>query len=183
MKKTAALAVGISLVAALALASMGCSRAATPPPVPSGTSPSAVGTQTAVATPTSAPQVLATIVGTAPPGPTTSATRPAAGTATAAPAATATQAPATTPISALAITILEPADESMVDTSPLTIRGRTDPAAVVSINGEMVDLDANGNFSFQATLEEGPNIFDIIASDEEGNDVTRQLVVFYSPAP
>jgi hypothetical protein len=51
---------------------------------------------------------------------------------------------------------------------------------VVSINGELVEVDANGNFSLQVGLEVGPNVFDIISTDLDGNEVTEELVVFLS---
>ena len=49
------------------------------------------------------------------------------------------------------------------------------------MNGELLEVDSNGNFSLQVTLEEGPNVFDIIATDEEGNEVTAQLIVSFAP--
>jgi hypothetical protein len=50
---------------------------------------------------------------------------------------------------------------------------------VVSINGELVEADANGNFSLRVALDEGANVFDIIATDEEGNEATLELIVFF----
>ena len=76
---------------------------------------------------------------------------------------------------------MEPADESVVEVSTITIRGRTLADAVVSVNGELVDVDSNGNFSLRVTLDEGPNVFDIMATDEEGNEVTIELIVSYAP--
>lgn len=61
----------------------------------------------------------------------------------------------------------------------MTIRGQTLPDAVVSINGALVEVDANGNFSLRVTLDEGANVFDIIATDEEANEVTLELIVFF----
>jgi len=97
-------------------------------------------------------------------------------------ASASTPAPAPSPTSApLFLTILEPADESVVELSTITIRGKTLADAVVSVNGELTDVDSNGNFSLQVTLEEGPNVFDIIATDEDGNEVDAQLTVSFSP--
>ena len=81
----------------------------------------------------------------------------------------------------LSLTIAEPADESVVDVNTITIRGRTLADAVVSINGGPVDVDSNGNFLLPVTLEEGPNVFDIIATDEAGDEETTQLVVSFAP--
>ena len=76
---------------------------------------------------------------------------------------------------------MEPADGSVIEISPVTIRGRTLPDAVVSVNGELVDVDSNGNFSSQVALDEGPNIFDIITTDAAGNEVATQLIVSFAP--
>lgn len=89
-----------------------------------------------------------------------------------------------TPVSqAVFLNILEPADESVVEASPVTIRGRTLAGNVVIVNGETADVDSAGDFIFVAALEEGPNFFDIASVDEDGNDVTKRLTLFYAPAP
>jgi hypothetical protein len=81
----------------------------------------------------------------------------------------------------LFLTIIEPANESIVDVDTVTIRGQTLADAIVSINGESVDVDSSGNFSVPVTLEEGTNVFDIIASDEAGDEATTQLIVSFAP--
>lgn len=87
---------------------------------------------------------------------------------------------ASTPTS-LFLTIVEPANETVVDVNTVTIQGQTLAGAIVSINGGPVNVDSNGNFSLSVTLEEGPNVFDIIATDQAGDEVTTQLVVGYAP--
>ncbi|MBI4201059.1 MAG: hypothetical protein HY531_02070 [Chloroflexi bacterium] len=79
------------------------------------------------------------------------------------------------------LTIAEPADEIVVDVSLIKIRGKTLAGVAASINGEVVDVDANGNFSLQVTLEEGPNVFYIVATDEDGKEVTAQLTIYFAP--
>jgi hypothetical protein len=86
--------------------------------------------------------------------------------------------PTSTP---LFLTIVEPANGSVVGVNNVTIRGKTLADAVVSINGDPVDVDSNGNFSMTVTLEEGSNVFDIIATDEAGDEETTQLVVSFAP--
>ena len=138
------------------------------------TAPAPTPTLTPTATPTPAPTP------TPQPAPTpipTPAPKPAP---TPAPSPAPTPPPSPTPASPL-LTIVEPVDESVVEVSTITIRGQTLADAVVSVNGELVDVDSNGNFSLRVTLDEGPNVFDIIATDEEGNEVTSELIVFYAP--
>ncbi|MEK7281734.1 MAG: hypothetical protein AAB037_05230 [Chloroflexota bacterium] len=103
-----------------------------------------------------------------------------------APTSTAASTQATTPspssaAAPLLLIIVEPIDESVVEVSVITIRGRTLADAVVSVNGELADVDSNGNFSVQVTLDEGPNVLDVIATDEGGNEVTAQLIVSFAP--
>ncbi len=69
----------------------------------------------------------------------------------------------------------------MVEIGRITIRGRTSPDAVVSINGEVADVDATGVFSLEVDLDEGPNVFFIIASDNDGNLQERDLLVSWVP--
>ncbi|HXZ94373.1 MAG TPA: hypothetical protein VEG28_00470 [Dehalococcoidia bacterium] len=88
--------------------------------------------------------------------------------------------PTPTPTS-LFLTIVAPANETIVDVNTVTIQGQTLADAMVSINGESVAVDSSGNFSLPVTLEEGPNVFDIIASDQAGDQATAQLIVYYAP--
>jgi hypothetical protein len=81
----------------------------------------------------------------------------------------------------LFLTVVEPADESVIGVNSVTIRGKTLAGAVVSVNGDLAGVDLNGNFSLTVTLEAGPNIFDIIATDDQDNEATAQLVVSFAP--
>ena len=61
----------------------------------------------------------------------------------------------------------------------MTIRGQALAGAVVSINGELVELDENGSFSLRVDLEEGANFFEILATDEDGNAGREELTIFF----
>ena len=97
--------------------------------------------------------------------------------------------PATTPGQAVAtlsatsgplfVTVLEPANESVVETNSVVIKGKTSPLATVSVNDDVVDTDVAGNFTYTANLEEGPNAFDIIVSDDDENEADVTLTVFF----
>ena len=88
---------------------------------------------------------------------------------------------ATATAAALFVQVTEPADESIVGDSNITIKGKTLPGAIVSINEYLVDPDSSGSFSLPVTLEEGPNVYDIIASDGDDSSATTQIVVFLAP--
>ena len=79
------------------------------------------------------------------------------------------------------LTVTEPTDESIVNADKVEVIGITTAGAVVSINGELAEVDAEGNFTMMVVLEEGPNIIEVIASDLEGNQESHTLVIVYVP--
>lgn len=82
-------------------------------------------------------------------------------------------------VSAIPLTITEPLDETTVYMADLVVKGETEPDAVVSVNEAVVDVDAEGKFSATVTLEEGPNLIEVLASDFEGNEGSVTLTVIY----
>ena len=89
--------------------------------------------------------------------------------------------PTPTPKPEFFLTVTQPADNSIISADEVEVRGRTTPDAVVSVNGELVDVDGEGNFTMMVALEEGPNIIEVIASDLEGNEESHILVIIYVP--
>ena len=45
------------------------------------------------------------------------------------------------------------------------VRGETTPDAVVSINGDAVEVDVLGQFAALVELIEGPNLIEVVASN------------------
>lgn len=83
--------------------------------------------------------------------------------------------------SSLPLTIDSPADKSIVRDNTILIRGKTSPAAFLTIGTSAVDLDENGNFSARISLVEGINIIEVQASDLAGNGKGRVLTTIYIP--
>jgi uncharacterized protein YfaP (DUF2135 family) len=81
----------------------------------------------------------------------------------------------------LFLDVTEPQDETTVTVSPVRVRGTTISDAVVSVNGEIAEVDAQGKFTTMVALEDGPNIIEVVASDLEGNEASKTLVIFYIP--
>ena len=81
----------------------------------------------------------------------------------------------------LSLVILDPPDGTVVNTKTITIRGKTSPDAVVTVDDDLVGVDASGGFSKPVVLEPGPNVFTVIASDEDGNQQTIELTIGYAP--
>ena len=62
-------------------------------------------------------------------------------------------------------------------TAQLPIIGLTVPGAVVSVDGDLADVDAQGNFTDSAALDEGANEIEVVASDSQGKQLTTTLFV------
>lgn len=115
---------------------------------------------------------LALVAGCAAPAPTPAPT----------PEETPTPPPTVTPTPlGFFLKVTEPKDESIVTNSVIPVSGSTPQDAVVSVNGEVVEVDERGNFTIMVTLEEGPNTIEVIASDFEGNKESTILAVIYIP--
>ena len=162
---------GIVLVIMLIIS---CDGEATPTPT---------GTPTLVLpTATSAPTPTATLV------PTPTATSAPTPTATLAPTPSPTPTPTPTPTPAptpmpepqprdLLLQVSLPEDNSVVNQSRVSVTGRTSPDATVSINEILPVIGPSGEFEASITLEEGPNLIEIIASDLAGDVRSRVMTV------
>ncbi|HLF87428.1 MAG TPA: FlgD immunoglobulin-like domain containing protein [Anaerolineales bacterium] len=67
----------------------------------------------------------------------------------------------------------------------LHLTGRTDPGAIVQVNGQVVPVGEGGNFQIALQLFEGQNIVDVVARDQAGNitTLTRQVQYTIGSAP
>lgn len=67
----------------------------------------------------------------------------------------------------------------------LQLTGRTDPGAIVQVNGQVVPVGEGGDFQIALQLFEGQNIVDVVARDQAGNttNITRQVRYAVGTAP
>ena len=79
--------------------------------------------------------------------------------------------------------VTSPLDESVSNAATIQVTGKTTPDAVVSVNGNPVDIDADGGFTASVTLAEGINFVEVIASDFAGNSTEEVRTLIYSPLP
>ena len=79
------------------------------------------------------------------------------------------------------LVVTEPVDQSIVSENPMRVSGRTTPDAIVSVNGVSIPVDYLGIFSTAVTLEEGPNIIGVLATDPKGAALSTVLAVIYRP--
>lgn len=80
-------------------------------------------------------------------------------------------------IPGLTLIITEPTDKITVNNSQLTIKGKTTAKATVFVNDQEIEADDQGNFSILVTLDEGENVITIVASDDFGNYVEREITI------
>jgi len=84
--------------------------------------------------------------------------------------------------SALSLAVTAPQDEVVVKDGVTRVVGRSNPDAVVSVNGNIVrTMDIEGNFSTLVSLVEGPNLLEVIATDYRGGQASQVLTVIYIP--
>lgn len=67
--------------------------------------------------------------------------------------------------------------EVPLETAQFTIQGVTLPGAVVSINGALVDTDDKGGFVGVTAVDEGANEIEVVASDDQGNQINASIFV------
>jgi hypothetical protein len=80
----------------------------------------------------------------------------------------------------LFLTLANPVDldiELPLDTAQLTVQGTTLPGAIVSVDGNLVDTDDQGNFATVAALDQGANEIEVVASDDQGNQLSTSIFV------
>jgi len=80
----------------------------------------------------------------------------------------------------LFLTLANPVEQDVevpLDTAQLMIQRTTMPGAVVSIDGNLADIDAQGNFGGAVALDEGANEIDVMASDDQGNQISTSLFI------
>ena len=79
----------------------------------------------------------------------------------------------------LTLTITAPADETVVTVPQVDVVGEAPAESVISVNDNVVVVNATGQFSTTVALQDGPNEIDIVASDTEGNQTSTRLIVTY----
>jgi predicted component of type VI protein secretion system len=82
---------------------------------------------------------------------------------------------------ALFLTIRQPLDESAVNTEQVEVIGEAPPDTVVTVNDEILIVGPEQEFTVSISLEEGPNLIEIVASDFAGNETSQLLTVYYEP--
>ena len=77
--------------------------------------------------------------------------------------------------------VLSPQDEAVVNTSQVDVIGAAPAGSVVSVNDEILIIGDDQQFKTTLSLDEGPNLIEILASDENGNETSLLLTVTFEP--
>ena len=157
------------MAALAALVAAGCAGGPEP-------TPTAILIPTATPTPTSAP--TATPEPDATPQRATPTPEPSPAPARATPTATTTPTRTATPVP-LTLELLAPRDGAGIEIGAVRVLGRTQPNAVVGVNGVPVDIAADGTFQSDVTLEPGANLIEVVATDLSGQTTFTDVAVFF----
>lgn len=79
------------------------------------------------------------------------------------------------------IAIAEPENGALLASPLITVAGKTENAAFLTLNGKQIFTDETGNFREQLLLQEGYTILAIDAKDRFGHVETKQLELVYNP--
>ena len=79
------------------------------------------------------------------------------------------------------LVVTEPRDQSIVSEGTIRLSGRTGTDAIVTVEGVGIAVDAVGVFSTTVTLDQGPNVIDVVATDADGRVLSTVIAVIYRP--
>ncbi len=79
--------------------------------------------------------------------------------------------------STLTLEITSPQDGATVSSSTITVTGKTAPNIQVFVNEKELIADTDGNFSTTIELFEGENVIFVVANNNVGDYVERELTV------
>ena len=71
--------------------------------------------------------------------------------------------------------------DTTVNNEPYLVQGFTNREVVVTVNEAIFTVPAESVFTLPVTLEEGPNLIEIVMSDLDGNEVSIMLTVTFEP--
>lgn len=75
--------------------------------------------------------------------------------------------------------VQSPKDGDNTKTSPISISGQTDPGDSVTINDRLAIVNEDGKFNYAINLSNGDNKIKVVASDQAGNQTTKELTIKY----
>ena len=95
------------------------------------------------------------------------------------PTQTVVSAPVTS--GSLPLQVLSPQDEAVINLPQVDVIGSAPAGTVVSVNEEILVVGDDQQFKITVSLDEGPNLIEIVASDDSGNEMSLLLTITYEP--
>jgi hypothetical protein len=95
------------------------------------------------------------------------------------PTQTVVSAPVT--LGSLWLQVLSPQDEAVINTPQVDVIGSAPAGTVVSVNDEILIVGDDQQFKTTMSLDDGPNLIEILASDENGDEMSLLVTVTYEP--
>ncbi|MFC1686378.1 hypothetical protein ACFLZS_00370 [Patescibacteria group bacterium] len=80
------------------------------------------------------------------------------------------------------LTIDSPQDSSEFDYNRITIKGSTEPGAILLINGLIVEVPASGQFEAPVYLSAYKNVFGLVAIGSQGGETRKTVTLIYKGA-
>lgn len=77
--------------------------------------------------------------------------------------------------------VSSPLDDAVLNAPQLDVIGSAPARAVVSVNDAIVLVGNDQQFKATIPLDEGPNLIEVIASNDNGDETSRLLTVTYEP--
>ena len=68
-----------------------------------------------------------------------------------------------------------------MNVAQIEVSGTASPNAVVSVNDNVIVAGADGRFVTTVSLDEGPNLIEVITSNNSGNQLSAEITVTYEP--
>ena len=117
--------------------------------------------------------------------PTAASTQGSSTSATVSPASSPTLAASATgqvrAAGPLSLQVLSPQDGAVVTTNQIQVNGTGAPGEVVSVNDNIQIIGVDGRFDTTVSLAEGPNLIEVVASNDSGEQTNIELTVTYTP--
>lgn len=70
------------------------------------------------------------------------------------------------------------AQEATINQQQYSLQGWVNRAAVISANENITVTDSEETFSLDLQLENGPNLIEVIISDQDGNEVRFEIILY-----
>ena len=73
--------------------------------------------------------------------------------------------------------ISNPHDGDKSKENQITVSGKTDPGATLTVNDRLAITSSDGSYSFVLNLSSGDNKIRVVATDKAGNQTTKEIIV------